>query len=347
MAMPKTALHGLGGLMMLFTFGVGCATAQRTPTSTAVTATSDASEFELRGEGGLVMHARLYLPDGDGPFGAALLLPGGRGAAEVGKVWRHHHSFAEQLGQQGFAALVLDYQSAERSLQDPRTIADIGVAIDALKSHARIRRDRVFLIGFSMGGANALRVAGSRSDIAGLVTYFSPVSFNGAAASGMSKQPIDYASRVSCPVLILQGDRDDITPVEQARTLSRVLTDHGKRGPCRVCSPTTASARNSSSTPTPATDSPTSAPRPPSVATTTPRSPPAHSSPSSNSCASSCGRFPIEIYGLPATHEALTRRPRRVRRARAACAAGALPNHRFVQLASWNITRARPFRAPP
>jgi dipeptidyl aminopeptidase/acylaminoacyl peptidase len=72
-----------------------------------------------------------------------------------------------------------------------------------------------------------LRVAGSRSDIAGLVMLFSPAEL-GTEAPG-ARQPIDFVGSVSCPALILQGDRDEITPAEQARKLSQAFTEHGKR----------------------------------------------------------------------------------------------------------------------
>lgn len=184
----------------------------------------------MSGSDGLVMHARLFVPSGAGPFAVALLLPGGRGAAEVGKVWRHHITFAADLAQRGLAAMVLDYQSSDRLLQDPRTIVDIGVAIDSLAKHPKLRRDRIFLVGFSMGGANALRVAGSRSDIAGLVSLFAPAELgdSGASSTGATRQPVDYVRTISCPALLLQGDRDEITPVEQARILSRTFAEHGK-----------------------------------------------------------------------------------------------------------------------
>jgi carboxymethylenebutenolidase len=210
------------GLAVLGAYGSGCATSQ----ARVATAASGADEFELRGSDGLVMHAQLFLPPGDGPFAAALLLPGGRGAAEVGRGWRHHVAFAHDLVEHGLAAMLLDYHGGQRTLLDPRTVADLGVAVDALKTQAKIRGDRIFLLGFSMGGANALRVAGARRDIAGLITFFAPIDLSHSGAPG-TRQPIHDASTVACPVLILQGDRDTITPVEQAQALARTLEEHG------------------------------------------------------------------------------------------------------------------------
>jgi carboxymethylenebutenolidase len=219
-------------LLLVILTGAACATIGETP-STAVAAFASAPQpepFSLPGDG-IAMQAQLFLPEGSGPFSAVLVIPGGRGAAEIGKVWGHHVAFAHAMTDHGIAALVLDYHSSERALQDLRTISDIGVAVDHLKGHAKIRRDQIFLVGFSMGGTNALRVAGSRSDIAGLVTYFSPVDWSLAGVTvppGVTKQPIEYAANLTCPVLILQGDRDEITSVEQARHFSTVLKAQGK-----------------------------------------------------------------------------------------------------------------------
>jgi len=59
----------------------------------------------------------------------AMLLPGGRGAVEIGKAWPSFHRYA-------------------------------------------------------MGGAYGLRLAGSRADVAGLVSFFAPVEFSGVPYEG-------------------------------------------------------------------------------------------------------------------------------------------------------------------
>ena len=209
-------------MSVLLVLGAACGTARgRTPNA------GRASEMTLQANDGLAMNSQLSLPEGAGPFPVALLLPGGRGAAEVGKAWPHHNRFAAHLVHAGFATMVLDYHSGNRAFVDPRTIADIGVAIDALKKNPKIRPDRIGSSVSPWAGANALRVAGSRSDIAGLVMLFAPAELGGEAQG--ARQPIDYVGSVACPALILQGDRDEITPAEQARKLARAFTEHGKR----------------------------------------------------------------------------------------------------------------------
>ena len=181
----------------------------------------------IRGEG-IDMEAYLYFPKGDGPFPAIIALPGGRGSK--GKVYPYHKEFGEIMAARGFAVLVLDYSNPNRRFLDTRRIQDIGAAVEFLKRQDRIQKHNIFLVGFSMGGSNALRVAGSRDDIAGLVCYFAPVDWRISKypMTRKVKQPIDYCGDLSCPVLILHGDQDIATDVKQGRHLHDTLKSLGK-----------------------------------------------------------------------------------------------------------------------
>lgn len=225
----------LGRVMaaMALVAGAACTGTGAPPSSTAgpPSLADRPGFFRIPGDG-IDMQARLFLPAANAPSSAAVLLPGGRGPAEVGRLFTHHLVYASELGARGIAVLALDHHSDQRTLHDRRTVADIGRAIDWLKARPTIRPDRIVLVGFSMGGANALRVAGSRPDVAGLVTYFAPVDARPPGDDGpvsFGEQPIDYAAGVRCPTLIFQGDADEITPVEQARRLFTVLLAQGKR----------------------------------------------------------------------------------------------------------------------
>jgi len=177
------------------------------------------------------MKATLYVPRGKGPFPGIVVLPGGNGAREVGRAWPHYHQFAKTMAERNLTVLVLDHASGEREFLDPRIVEDIGVAVDYLRRQDKVWKGGVFLVGFSMGGTQALSVAGIRQDIAGLVCYFSPVDWSidkATAGKQIAHQPVEYASGVSCPVLILQGDRDEITPMSQAHCFEKALKSAGK-----------------------------------------------------------------------------------------------------------------------
>lgn len=175
---------------------------------------------------GIKMFTYLYFPKGEGPFPAVVALPGGRGAEMIGKVWPYHKYFGSQMAARGIAALVLNYNNPDRIFLDPRRTQDIGAAVEFLKNQDKIQKRNIFLVGFSMGGANALRVAGSRDDIAGLVCYFTPNDWRiGKRRTPLKidKQPIDYCADISCPVLILHGDKDIVTEIRQGQHLYETL----------------------------------------------------------------------------------------------------------------------------
>jgi len=130
-----------------------------------------------------------------------------------GGAYPHHVDFGWKLAEQGFAAMVLNYRDTSR----------------------------FFLVVFSMGGTNALRVAAERHEVSGLVCYFSPVFFPPKRGLRSFMQPLDLVDSLRCPLLILQGDADPITEPHQSELfeararargipVTRILLPGGKHG---------------------------------------------------------------------------------------------------------------------
>lgn len=180
--------------------------------------------------GGITMKATLYKPEGSGPFPSVIVLPGGTSASDIGTAFSHHHYFGEWFSAKGTAVLVLDYSSTEREFFDTLQINDISRAVDYLKALPFVQKNGIVLTGFSIGGANALRVGGTRDDIAGLVCYFSPCDWSiSKGGYGVKKQPVAYCQNITCPVLILQGDSDKVTDPSQSQLLYDTLISMGKK----------------------------------------------------------------------------------------------------------------------
>lgn len=162
----------------------------------------------------------------DGPEAKApivVLLPGGNGPQEIGFAWPHHAKYAQRLADAGFRAVVLDYHAPRRSLLASAQIDDISTALDTLAN--RYGSGRFSLIGFSMGGANALRVASTRRDVSGVVCYFSPVRI--ASLPSTIRQPLDHIRDLRCPVLAFQGGEDIVTDTSQYRLMLEGLRHEG------------------------------------------------------------------------------------------------------------------------
>jgi len=172
---------------------------------------------------GFTMPATLSLPVGAGPFPAVLILPGGNTSKLMGIAWPHHHLLADNLCKHGYATLVLNYSNKDRQLLDAPRIADIGAALDYLKTRNEIEETQINLLGLSMGGSLGLMVAGTRTDVAHLVTFFAPIK-----NPEVKKGPLDMVKTIACPVLILQGDQDEVTEPTQAKALHDALTAAGK-----------------------------------------------------------------------------------------------------------------------
>lgn len=129
--------------------------------------------------------ATLTMPVGNGPFPAAVLVPGTGQADRNGTVGlsRPMLDLARGLAAHGIATLRFDKRTRAKPslLADPaltvdRDITDDAVlAVHALRGQPRIDAARVFVIGHSYGGSLSPRIATRAGGIAGVVAIGAPV----------------------------------------------------------------------------------------------------------------------------------------------------------------------------
>lgn len=136
----------------------------------------------LNAGGKYPLNGLLTLPEGDGPFPAAVLVHGSGSSnmdEKVGKM-TPFRDLAEGLASQGIACLRYDKRSFAhglKMLRDKRlmitvkeeTIDDAVSALNLLKADPRINPNQVFLIGHSMGAMLAPRIDAEGGDCRGLV----------------------------------------------------------------------------------------------------------------------------------------------------------------------------------
>jgi carboxymethylenebutenolidase len=173
------------------------------------------------------------VPPGPGAHPAVILLHGAvpRGAGNEG--------FAEmcrKLAAAGYYAMFLEYYSqAGPALPGERQVSGKGFAawvngnfpawmreivsgIDVLNEDPTIERDRIALMGFSLGGFLALAVGASEGGrVAAIVEYY----------GGMNNSYTSMAANMP-PTLILHGDADTTVPVRYARELDALLTKYNR-----------------------------------------------------------------------------------------------------------------------
>ena len=173
------------------------------------------------------------VPVGAGAHPAVILLHGAvpRGAGNEG--------FAEmcrKLAAAGYYAMFLEYYSqAGPALPGERQVSGKGFAawvngnfpawmreivsgIDVLNENPVIERDRIALMGFSLGAFLALALGASEGGrVAAIIEYY----------GGMNNRYISMAANMP-PTLILHGDADTTVPVRYARDLDALLTKYNR-----------------------------------------------------------------------------------------------------------------------
>lgn len=161
--------------------------------------------------------ARIYKPEGPGPFAAVIL------AHSCAGVNAHTEAWANRIVSWGYLVLTPDsfgprgekQVCAQPGLIVPnRRVADIAGALDFLATRPDVIPGKVGLIGHSHGGSTTIRSIQQPFDLArrglrGGVAYY-PGCFP------------QFDRGVALPLLILIGDKDDWTPAEGCRRLQAV-----------------------------------------------------------------------------------------------------------------------------
>jgi carboxymethylenebutenolidase len=159
-----------------------------------------------------------YLPLEKGKYPAIIALHGGGGISPGGGGMRDH---CRQFTRRGYAVFIPHYFDQTNTVSTYPAMIDqlfvtwmgtVGKAIDYVQAHAEVDGDRVGLIGWSLGSAQALEVAATHSGVAAVVGNF----------GGMDKRITDKMTHMP-PTLLLDGEDDQLYPVALARQLYKTL----------------------------------------------------------------------------------------------------------------------------
>jgi acetyl esterase len=140
----------------------------------------DQKDVEFDRPGGKPLLLDLHVPDGAGPFPAAILIHGG--GFDEGSRSTNVRPLFEPLADAGFAWFSIDYRMAPE-FRFPEARADVDAAIRWLKSHAgeyHVDARRIVLIGESAGGF-LVNYAGTHetpeTKVAAVVDIYGPVDY--------------------------------------------------------------------------------------------------------------------------------------------------------------------------
>jgi dienelactone hydrolase len=172
------------------------------------------------------LDAYLFRPGGPGPHPALVFLHGCGGliVAKTGAIMSREMDWEHRLVAKGFVVLMVDSftsrgsgemcsRSGFKEWLYARRPADAYGALAYLQSLPFVTRDRIGMIGWSLGGGAVLNTVSSRSS--GRPAGFAGPDFRAAVAfypASCSEQRQGTAWTTSIPLLILVGDKDVWTP---------------------------------------------------------------------------------------------------------------------------------------
>jgi carboxymethylenebutenolidase len=170
--------------------------------------------------GGKPIRLDAYLPETpNGSVPAVIALHGAGG--NVSGMER----YASSLAAQGFAVYLLRYfDRTGTEFADKPTIfrnfplwmKTLWDAVSFVEAQPRVDRERIALLGFSLGAYLSLANAAIDHRVKVVVEFF----------GGMPKE-MELFMRRLCPVLILHGEVDPTVPVEEAYQLQKLLEKKG------------------------------------------------------------------------------------------------------------------------
>jgi carboxymethylenebutenolidase len=170
------------------------------------------------------MPARRFLPKGKGPFPAIVVIHGDFGLT----TWAQEQ--ARRLAGKGYAVLAVDLYRGQiakdveeahildRGLTESQVLLDLKAAVDHLASHAAVRKERLGVIGWDMGGGYALDCALHDRRIGAAVNCY----------GRLTTDPKQLA-KLHAAVLGIFGEKDEGIPPETVKQFDKAMREAGKR----------------------------------------------------------------------------------------------------------------------
>ncbi len=177
----------------------------------------------------------LVHPSGPGPFPAVIVV------MEAFGLNSHIKDVADRVAREGYVAIAPDmyHRAGENSvagydnlpralklmgeLRDEQIVEDISAVTDFLEQQPCVRRERIGIMGFCMGGRISFLTACHNPAIKAAVSFY-----GGGIASGSPKAPLDDAVRLESPMLLFFGGDDPFIPGEDVNRIRQRLASLGK-----------------------------------------------------------------------------------------------------------------------
>lgn len=161
-----------------------------------------------------------YIPESNGTSLPTVIALHGAGGDATGS-----ERFAAQLAEQGFAVYVLHYfdRTGTQTADKPTILRNFPVwmktlwdAISFVEKQPAVDRERIALLGFSLGAYLSLANSSIDGRVKAVVEFF----------GGLPREMRLFMRRL-CPTLILHGEADPTVPVAEAYSLQKLLEQKG------------------------------------------------------------------------------------------------------------------------
>jgi len=156
----------------------------------------------------------------------------------------HIHDVAVRLARESYVTLAPDLYYREKktagyddldeairlmtTLKDDTILQDMGAAIAYLQQQSFVRTDRIGVMGFCMGGRIAFLTACMNPAVRAGVPFYGGGIGSVMQPSAGTRPPLDYAERLSAPLLLFFGERDAFIPREEVERIRHRLAYLGK-----------------------------------------------------------------------------------------------------------------------
>lgn len=172
--------------------------------------------------------AYLAKPQGGGPFPAMIVIQ------EWWGLNQHIKDVTERYAREGYVSLALDLYHGKvtadpneagklmSALNRDEAVKDLLGALDHLKAMKEVRKDRIGVTGFCMGGSYALLLPCRTREIRAAAPYYGEIP-NEATLKNLA-----------CPILYIYGDQDFWITKDEVKRLEGTLKKLNKPGEVKI-----------------------------------------------------------------------------------------------------------------
>lgn len=203
---------------------------------------------------GLRIFGEMYHPAALRPSFPSLVICHGIPGKTKGPEDPGYRALAERFCREGFLAVIFNFRGtgeSEGNFDLMGWARDLENGLDYLRERPEVDRGRLYLQGFSGGGAVSIYVAARRKEVAGLISCASPAEFDDLVSGGAlpdflahsrevgiirdpffppsvpewkkafeTVKPVDWIAQIPPrPLLLIQGSADDVVHPRHARLL--------------------------------------------------------------------------------------------------------------------------------